>query len=203
MASANISLDGAELFNECLAQATVVVKQVLPAHYANATPNTEMDVKELVNHMIGVLESVGIILGHQAVPLLDDLLSDDSIDQEALDLSVQWQSLADRAEAMVNEADLEDTVMYDKELTAIENVLIELSGNLLIHTWDLGEAIGMSVKFERDVAEAIMVTTIVPSKSMLNTHNLFNEPIDPPANADLQTRLLALFGRSYAWRTFS
>ncbi|MDL2342011.1 MAG: hypothetical protein QFB87_02965 [Patescibacteria group bacterium] len=85
----------------------------------------------------------------------------------------------------------------------IEDFLIELAGDLLIHAWDLGEAIGMPVRFAPEVAAAVMETTVAPNKFMLSNHPLFTEPIDPPANADLQARLLALFGRSYAWRTAS
>ena len=52
------AMDGSELFSECLVQATRVVKQVLPGHFANPTPEAELDVRDLTNHMVGLLESV-------------------------------------------------------------------------------------------------------------------------------------------------
>ena len=150
-----------------------------------------------------MLASVPAILKGTAAATSDEMYDEDVMESGTDDLSVQWQTAADKAEAAVAEIDLEDTVMHNGELTAVENFLTDVAGEMLIHAWDVGEAIGMPVRFQQAVAEAILETTVVPSKLMISSHGLFTEPIDPPANADLQTRLLALFGRSYAWRTAS
>jgi len=196
--SDNLNIDGVDLFGECLAQATLVVKQVLPAHATNATPDSELDVRDLTSHMLTMLESVPAVLHGLATEI--DYEADELADGTT-DLSMQWQTAADQAEATVAEIDLDDTVMYNGEQTAVENFLTDVAGDLLIHAWDLGEAIGMPVRFPTIVAEAVMETTVVPNKLMLGSHSLITESIDPPANADLQARLLALFGRSYAWRS--
>ncbi len=200
-----ITIDGAELFSDCLAQATMVVKQVMPIHYANATPDAELDVRDLIGHMLAIVESLPAVLSGAKVKLRlsDDMYDEDELDVDSTDLSSRWQLAADQAEAISSEVDLEDMVLHDGEQTAIENIMTRIAGDLLIHTWDLGEAIGMPVRFKPNVAEAVMETTIVPNKLMLSSHMLFAEPIDPPANADLQARLLALFGRSHAWRSAS
>ena len=44
----SMNIDVVNLFGDCLAQATMVVKQVLPAHATNATPDTEWDVRDNV-----------------------------------------------------------------------------------------------------------------------------------------------------------
>lgn len=196
--SDNLNIDGVDLFGECLDQATLVVKQVLPAHATNATPDSELDVRDLTSHMLTMLESVPAVLRGIATEIEYEA---DELAGGTTDLSMQWQTAADQAEAAVAEIDLDDTVMYNGEQTAVENFLTDVAGDLLIHAWDLGEAIGMPVRFPTIVAEAVMETTVVPNKLMLGSHSLITESIDPPANADLQARLLALFGRSYAWRT--
>ena len=196
----SLNIDGIELFSDCLAQATLIVKQVLPSHYTNATPDTEWDVRDLTGHMLALIEAVPAAL-YGSNELVDEPYDEQDMDNAGLDLSVQWQAAVDRVEAAVSEVDAEETVLYHGEQTAVENLLIEVAGDLLIHAWDLGEAIGMPVRFKPTVAEAVMETTIVPNKLMLSSHTLFAEPIDPPANADLQARLLALFGHSHAWRT--
>ena len=199
----SLNIDGIELFNDCLAQATRIVKQVLPSHFTNATPDAEWDVRDLTGHMLAMLESVPSVLAGTKTEITDDLFDEAEIDSEIIDLSMLWQAAADRAEAAMAEVDIEDTVRRNGDQTAVEDFLIEVAGDLLIHAWDLGEAIGMPVRFQPNVAEAVMETTVVPNKLMLSSHTLFTEPIDPPANADLQARLLALFGRSHAWRTAS
>lgn len=197
----NVSnLDATELFTGCLEQATVVVKQVTPNHYANATPDTESDVRDVASHMLAILQLVTRSLSGETAEVDEDAL-ESSIDRAAFDLSVQWQTAIDELETLLNDVDMEAQMDFNGEKIQVENFLVQLAGDLLIHAWDLGEAIGMPVKFGNDVAEAVMETTIVPNNVALPFHNLFAEPISPPANADLQTRLLALFGRSYAWRT--
>ena len=197
----NIAMDGAELFSACLEQATMIVKQVLPIHFTNSTPDTEWDVNELITHMLSVLKSVPAALAEPGVEPANDILADDTIDQDALDFTVHWQLAVDKAEAIIAEIDLEDIFVHNSRQTTVEDFLIEIAGDLLIHAWDLGEAIGMSVRFAPAIAEAVMETTIIPNKTMRSSHTLFTESINPPANADIQARLLALFGRSYAWRT--
>lgn len=196
----NNNLDAAELFSECLEQATVVVKQVMPSHYANATPDMESDVRDVASHMLGILKLVTRSLSGETTAADEDVL-ESSIDRAAFDLSVQWQTALDELELVLNDVDMEAQIEFNGEKIQVENFLVQLAGDMLIHAWDLGEAIGMPVKFGNSVAEAVMETTVVPNNVALPYHNLFAEPISPPANADLQTRLLALFGRSYAWRT--
>lgn len=195
----NTNLDAAELFTECLAQATVVVKQVMPSHYSNVTPDNDADVRDVVDHMLNILSIVSSSTFESDIDL--EAEDGEGLDQSTFDLSVQWQLAADAAEAAINEMDIEDTIVYNGEPIVVENLLVQLAGELLIHAWDLGEAIGMPVRFNPEVAEAVMETTVVPNTIALPNHNLFAEPIDPPANADLQARLLALFGRSHAWRS--
>ena len=194
------SLDATQLFSECLEQATAVVKQVMPSQYANATPDTESDVRDVTSHMLNILQLVSQSISGETIETDEDAL-ESSIDRAAFDLSVQWQVAVDRVEMLLADIDLEAQIDFNDSKTQADNFLVQLAGDLLIHAWDLGEAIGMPVKFGQEVAEAIMETTIVPNNVALPFHNLFAEPISPPAGADLQTRLLALFGRSYAWRS--
>ena len=196
----SITMDGADLFGACLEQATMIVKQVLPMHYTNSTPDTDWDVNELIAHMLIVLQSVPIALAQPGAEQKTDILADDTIDQAALDINVHWQLAVDKAEAIVAEIDLDDIFVHDAKQTIVENFLTEVAGDLLIHAWDLGESIGMPVRFAPALAEAVMETTLIPNQTMRNSHTLFADSINPPANADIQARLLALFGRSYAWR---
>ena len=196
-----INLDGGELFTACLAQATRVVKQVLPNHLTNVTPDAEWDVRDLLAHMMQLISSVPVILQGGTPPAAEESLSGDTIDDSIDDVTVLWQAAADKAEAAIEIVDIDDTIQYHDQITPIENFLIEIAGDLLIHAWDLGEAIGMPVHFDPIIASAVMETTVIPNQFVLEDHGLFTEPIEPPANADMQTRLLALFGRSHAWRS--
>lgn len=194
-------LDGAELFSACLKQATLVIKQLRPSHLSNATPDSELDVRDLTTHMLGLLQSIPFILSESPVSTPDEDVLDDALEPAMADIGEIWEAAADADEAIIDEIDLEDTIMYNDETTSVENILTSVAGELLIHAWDLGEAIGMPVRFNLQVAETVIETTIIPNSVMLDSHAMFTESISPPSNADLQSRLLALFGRSYGWRT--
>lgn len=195
-----MSIDALELFSDCLAQATIIVKQVLPNYLTNPTPEAEWDVRDLTEHMISVLNSVPAVLLGKSTETNELENFEDALEHSTEELSYRWQQAADEAEAAILEVDLDDTVIYNSIQLSIEDFLIEQAGDLLIHAWDLGEAIGMPVKFAPNVAAAVMETTLVPNKTTLREHNLLMEPLDSPLNADLQARLLALFGRSNSWR---
>ncbi|MDL2342010.1 MAG: maleylpyruvate isomerase N-terminal domain-containing protein [Patescibacteria group bacterium] len=104
------NIDGAELFSDCLAQATLIVKQVLPSHFTNATPDAEWDVRDLTSHMMSVLEAVPAALTESAQQTDDDLLDEDILEPVTTDLSLQWQQAADRAEMLIADLDTEDTL---------------------------------------------------------------------------------------------
>ncbi|MDB5184645.1 MAG: hypothetical protein JWN38_453 [Candidatus Saccharibacteria bacterium] len=192
-----VAMDATEIFSRCLAQATFVVKQVLPSHYANPTPDADLDVEDLTSHMLAVIDNAPAMLSEEAE--IGSAISDGNIDHDAIDLSARWQMAADRAELAVSDADPDETIAYNKSEVTVEDYLLEAAGDLLIHAWDLGEAIGMPVRFDPNVAEAI-IETVGPSEASAVSRDLFDRQIEVPANADLQTRLLAIFGRTRSWR---
>ena len=201
--SDNATFDGAELFAECLAQATLVVKQVLPSHYINPTPDAEWDVRDLLSHMVNLLESVPNVLIGRESALVDELEDDDSVEVAVVDLAVQWQQATDQAEAALLDSDLEDSVNVQGEQLLVETFLIEIAGDLLIHTWDLGEAIGMPVKFPTATVSAVLDTVPSAMSESITSHVLASQSHMPPKNSDPQSRLLALFGRTPTWRLAS
>ena len=195
-----IAMDGAELFTKCIAQATLVVKQVLPSHYANATPDAEYDVEDLVSHMMDAVSSIPFIIGGDEAER-EPRVADGNIDLDAVDTSARWQAAVDIADTVIMDADPEDTIMYNGAEMTVDEYLLQISGDLLIHAWDLGEAIGMHVRFEPTVAETVIETTVLHAQGSGNPRQGMYASLKVADNADLQTRLLALFDRSLTLRT--
>ena len=98
-------MDGADLFRTCLVRATTVVKQVRPEHFANATPDTDWNVRDLLAHMMRELTALpetldGVLPGDVTAISDEDLLGVDDID-----LSTNWQAAVDRAERALDDID--------------------------------------------------------------------------------------------------
>ena len=64
-----------------------------------------------------------------------------------------------------------------------------------MHSWDLAQAIGVDTRLDPDLVESIYAR-FEPMADQLAASGLFAPPLETPADADLQTRLLALTGRS-------
>jgi uncharacterized protein (TIGR03086 family) len=67
-------------------------------------------------------------------------------------------------------------------------------GDILIHTWDLARAAGLEDTLDPDEVHRL-VTSIGPVLDHLRPEGNFGPPIEVAADADEQTRLLALTGR--------
>jgi uncharacterized protein (TIGR03086 family) len=68
-------------------------------------------------------------------------------------------------------------------------------GDVLVHTWDLATATGQSVVLDTDEVHRMRVG-IEPITDMLSQSGHYGSPTSVPADADEQTRLIALTGRT-------
>ena len=193
-------MDGVDLFNHCLAQATAVIKQVRPEHFSNPTPDNDWDVQDTVQHMLTELEMVPKVVTGEVIPQSIETL-DESTEDLDIDVIVQWQAAADKAEAAIEDVDPDETVTVDGNEISIDEYLQLAASSLLVYAWDLGTAIGMTVRFNHEVAEAVYESAL-PQRTDLESkpHSPFAEAVSVPETADLQTKLLALFGRRSDWK---
>jgi len=198
-----MDMDADECFTECLAQATRVVKQVRADQFALPTPDTEWTVRDLAGHMLYELSWVPDVLEGKTVQEVGDIYDGDLIGSSDIGLTVQWENAATKAEEAVAHADLEATAHLSYGDVTVSEYLLEAGSDQLIHTWDLGQAIGVPVIFDEDIAQTVYDRVKNKSEAM-RLSGLFGPPRDVPADADIQTKLLALYGRSAdTWRKAS
>jgi uncharacterized protein (TIGR03086 family) len=69
-----------------------------------------------------------------------------------------------------------------------------LVNDVLIHTWDLAKAAGVDVTLDSQLCEEAYAA-IVPLDAMVRGEGIFGPKIDPPADADAETKLLCFVGR--------
>ena len=67
-------------------------------------------------------------------------------------------------------------------------------GDALIHTWDLARSAGIDVTLDPQLAEEVH-NNLQPADAMIRSANIFGPKIEPPADADMQTKLLCFVGR--------
>jgi uncharacterized protein (TIGR03086 family) len=196
-----VNMDGAELFSQCLAQATSVVKQVRPEQFANATPCDDWHVRDLVDHLMAELRAVPKLLGGETIQsTADNDESDEGVVSETdNDLSFDWQIAADAAENASSQADPEELAHTVGGDVSNDVYLCRIATDLLIHAWDLAVAIGMPIAFALDSALAAYDHSLSPDFAM-QPDDACAPPHSIDENAPPQSKLLALYGRSSDWR---
>ncbi len=70
--------------------------------------------------------------------------------------------------------------------------------DVLIHGWDLAVATGQDTTIDADLVDACLAV-VEPQADLLRASGSFGQRVDIPADADPQTRLLALLGRQVTW----
>jgi uncharacterized protein (TIGR03086 family) len=193
-------MEPAELFEACLAQATAVVRQARDDQFANATPDTEWNVRDLVGHMLYELSWVPDLVRGQTIEEVGSAYDGDLIGESADDLRERWQAAADLAKTAADEADLDQTAHLSYGEVTNAEYLRQVAADQLIHAWDLGKAIGMAVSFDPSVTQQVYEDTL-PNEAMLRSSGLFGDKVAVPDDANLQTKLLALFGRRADWQS--
>ena len=69
-----------------------------------------------------------------------------------------------------------------------------LTSDTLIHTWDLARAIGADVQLDQDLLQRTW-DGLIPIEEMVRRPDVFGPPVEIDADAPMQDRAMAWFGR--------
>ncbi|MBV9291030.1 MAG: TIGR03086 family protein [Frankiales bacterium] len=169
-----------------------LVHRVPADRWGAPTPCADWDVRALVNHLV--------YEARWAVPLLEgatiadvgdrfdgDLLGDDPVGSYD-------DALAAASAAVSSPGALDRTVHLSYGETPATGYLAQLTGDFVVHAWDLARGIGADDELDADLVAWVDAETR-PNAEMLAQSGLFDPPVDVAPDADPQTRMLALFGR--------
>jgi len=73
-----------------------------------------------------------------------------------------------------------------------------LTAEVLVHTWDLAQAIGVEPHLDPELCE-VAARDIGTNDEALRSSGLFGPAVAVPEDAGAATRLVALMGRDPAW----
>jgi len=182
----------ADLFGRAQRQFGALVHQVGDGAWGNGTPCTDWDVRALVNHLVYEARWAPPLLAGATLEEVGDQFEGDLLGSDpktAYDEATAASTQAARAPGV-----LERTVHLSYGDVPGGDYVGQMTIDFTVHAWDLARGIGADdtldanlVKFAWETAE--------PQKEMLAASGMFAAPIDVPAEADQQTRLLAMFGR--------
>lgn len=157
------------------------------------TPCSEWSVRDLVNHVTA--EQLWIPPLVTDGRTVEDIGSTFSGDVLGTDPAEAW----DRASAESHAAfeipgALDRTVRLSYGPALGSAYCSELTADCVVHAWDLARAIGADEQLPDGLVE-FSIKEVMPYADGLAASGMYDAPLEVPAGANAQTRLLALVGR--------
>lgn len=158
------------------------------------TPCTEWSVRDLVNHLVG--EQLWVVpLVREGKTVADvgeaydgDLLGDDPVGT--------WdRAMAAARDAFREPGALDRTVQLSSGESTVSAYCAQMTADAIVHSWDLARGIGADDRIPMPLVD-FALQELTPYADGLAASGLFGPPVPVPADADAQTKLLAMLGRA-------
>jgi uncharacterized protein (TIGR03086 family) len=184
-------MDAKALFREAIKVADSCISRVESSQLKNVTPCTEWDLKELIRHMVYEMSWVPDLLAGKTVAEVGDRYNGDLLNDDA---SESWRKAVGAAADAVEHANLATTAHLSYGDFPAEYYIRESGSDMLIHSWDVGQALYCSMIFGNDATQAVY-DFVAPRAQEFRASGLFGEQIPTRESDGLQTKLLAFYGR--------
>lgn len=168
------------------------VQVVRPVDMDNPTPCSDWSVRDLLNHLVNEDKWVVPLLAGKTIAEVGDEFDGDLLGDDA---HLAWKRASEEATSAAREAGAtERTVHLSFGDFSGGDYLDQLTADHLIHGWDLDQGTGGNANLDKELMEHVY-TWALPIEDVLKGSGAYGEKIEPPADADLKTKLLAVFGR--------
>jgi len=184
-------MDPRQLFTQATKSVAVLMKCATPDTFTQPTPCSDWNVQQLLNHMINEVSWVPDLLAGKTIGEVGSKYDGDLVGQ---DPATSWQKALEAAQKAVNAADLDAVTHLSYADVPARNYINEVGSDVLIHSWDLGQAVQCSVVFDPTLAQAVY-DLVSPRAEEFKQSGLFGTPVPVPTDADIETKLLAFYGR--------
>ncbi len=174
-------------FRRVAATFTQRVTEVEPSAWSNPAPCEGWTALDVVRHLVAWIPDV---IGRSGIAIPQG----SSVDDDPLGA---WTTLADALQAALDDPDTAARtfdVGPPGEMTVEAAIDQLVTGDVLVHTWDLARAAGLDEHIDPAIAAA-MYEGMLPIDEMLRSSGHFGPRVDVPDAADIQTKLLAFTGR--------
>jgi uncharacterized protein (TIGR03086 family) len=184
--------DVRDLFQRAHGRFGELVHAIGDDQWGAPTPCSDWDVHALVNHLVYEARWAVPLLEGKTIEEVGSRFDGDLLGGEP---KATYDAAVGAADSAVQaDGALDRTVHLSYGETRAEDYLTQLAGDFVIHSWDLARGIGADDQLDTELVQWVYEQA-EPQADMLAQSGLFDPPVDVPADADLQTKTLALFGR--------
>lgn len=166
------------------------VKAIADEQWADPTPCTDWNVRDLVNHVTGEDLWAPLLLEGKTLEEVGDRFDGDVLGEDPV---AAWTRARDGALQAI-EAWSGRPVHTSMGQMPADEYLAQLFADHLIHAWDLARGIGADEELDPDLVGECYRRSL-PHEEMMRSSGAFGNRVVAPAGASPQQRLLALYGR--------
>jgi len=177
--------------------AATTVSNVRGDQFDGPTPDTEWDVRTLLNHLI-LWTSYSAECRAHGESVSEELMAKDFAAEP--DFAAGYRAQLDRALAAWG-----DPAAWERDLnvmgspTPAADVAALLIAEMVLHAWDLAAATGQAYIVSDAAAEAALAA-VEANAELFRQYKGFAEPVPVPADAPVLDRVLAASGRDPGWK---
>jgi uncharacterized protein (TIGR03086 family) len=170
------------------------VMAVGPDDWARPTPCSEWSVRDLVRHLVYEELWAPPLLAGATIAEIGDRFEGDILGAEP---QAAWKEAAAAALDAVSPDSLGRTVHLSFGDFPGGEYLGQLTADHVIHAWDLARGTGGDDRLDPDLVQFVH-DFIAPQVEQWAAAGVFAAPVEVPPDADLQSKLLAMTGRTPA-----
>lgn len=186
-------MDTLDAFDRAFREFDSRVHDVADGQWTHGTPCTEWDVRALVNHLTGEHLWAPELLRGATLAEVGDRFDGDVLGADPV---AAWERATTASTAAFHTAGaLDGTVHTSAGPTAATEYAWQMIGDLTVHAWDLAKGIGADTRLDPELARAVY-DSMAPNAESWQGYGIFGPPVDVPADAPIQDRLVALLGRT-------
>ena len=179
------------------------VHAITEDQWSAPTPDTDWTVTDLVDHLIDehryfppLLHGLDLASAEEVVAGARSLPVDGGVGSNHAEL---WdEAAAGSADPIVEPDALQRSVALSRGATPAEQYAVEMSMDLIIHSWDLGRAIGHDQALPAELAE--WGYHQARDWGDVSGSEYFGPPVSVPDDASAEDKLMGLTGRDPGWR---
>jgi uncharacterized protein (TIGR03086 family) len=184
-------MDLVELHATAEGECNARVHAIRDDQWTNPTPCTEWDVRTLLNHLVYEQLWAPELLRGATVEEIGDRFDGDVLGDDPFK---SWSTAARAAHDEVAKVDMNRMIHVSWGQIPASEYVDQLILDLAVHGWDVAKGIGYDDTIDPGVVDAVL-SEVERDAEMLRASGVFGTPVPVAADADPQTRLLALLGR--------
>ncbi|MEY2468796.1 MAG: hypothetical protein QOF21_1494, partial [Actinomycetota bacterium] len=180
--------ENADRYRRAIAGFSAVVDAVPSDKWTSPSPCPDWTAAHVVGHVIGGAQMIASVK-------TGDTPNYEPLDAAGDDPAAGFAAARDVALETLTDEYLNATVQGPMGETPLDELVgMILANDVLIHTWDLAKSVGIDVTLDPQLAEDAL-KTLEPLDAVIRQERVFGAKVEPPADADVQTRLLCFVGR--------